>query len=62
MNKEYTCLKCNITYLAKNIMFRCNITDCKEYSCNHGVQCGLCILTNMPTGAMVNINALMEIL
>ena len=62
MDKEYTCLKCNRTYPAKRIVFRCDITNCKEYDCNHGVQCGLCILTNMPTGAKVNMNALMEIL
>ena len=36
-------------------MFRCDITNCKEYDCNHGVQCGLCILTTMPTGASVNM-------
>ena len=62
MEKEYKCIKCKETFPKDKMFFKCNLPECTDSECNHGAECGLCILLNIPTGASINMDALFKVL
>lgn len=62
MNNDYKCFTCEMTYPVGRIVFKCDVKNCQRNSCEHNPICGLCLLTSLPSGAKVNVEALLEIL
>ena len=62
MEKEYKCIKCEEVFPRDKMFFKCNLPECTDSTCNHGAECGLCLLLSIPSGASINMDALLKVL
>ncbi len=59
--KGIRCGLCNIPYLEKDLWFDHDF-GCQVRGCNHGPECGLCIMQRLPnTGEGINLDFLLKI-
>ena len=55
------CTLCHMLYLKKDLWFDHDF-GCKVRGCDHGPECGLCIMQRLPdTGAGINLDFLLKI-
>ena len=55
------CGLCHIPYLKKDLWFNHDF-GCKVKGCDHGPECGLCIMQRLPnSGEDINLNFLLKI-